>query len=184
EHGAVATFFEVGNMAKEYPDLIKKELEYGCELGSHTYSHKDLKSISEEEAQAEIDKAIDVFVDITGEAPTLLRPPYGSIGDRKSLAKAPVVTWSVDTEDWKSRDPVAVLESIKSESNLDGMVVLMHSIHGSTYNALEDILDYLDSKGYQCVTVSELAYYKHGEVLEPGHLYGYSYFQPSDNSDN
>ena len=79
---------------------------------------------------------------------------------------------------------MAVLESIKSESNLDGMVVLMHSIHGSTYNALEDILDYLDSKGYQCVTVSELAYYKHGELLEPGRLYGYSYFQPSDNSDN
>ncbi len=108
---------------------------------------------------------------------TILRPPYGSIGDRGRFAKAPVVTWSVDTEDWKSRDADAILEMIKVEDSLDGKVVLMHSIHGCTYDALENILDYLDEKGYQCVTVSELAYYKHGEVLEPGEFYGYSYWQ-------
>ncbi len=47
EHGAVATFFEVGNIAKNYPDLIRKELEYGCEVGSHTYSHANLKQWSD-----------------------------------------------------------------------------------------------------------------------------------------
>ena len=177
EHGAVATFFEVGNIAEKYPEIIKKEMEYGCEIGSHTYSHSDLKKLSDDEAKGEIDKANDVFISITGKPASLLRPPYGRIGDRSKYANAPVVTWSVDTEDWRSRDADAVVQAVLDAGELDGKVVLMHSLYESTYEALKRVLDYLDENGYQCVTVSELAYYKHGELLEDGKFYGYEYFQ-------
>lgn len=176
EYNSVATFFEIGNLAEQYPEIIKKELEIGCELGNHSYSHPNLTNISEAEAIEEIRKTNNIFIDITGSPATLIRPPYGSIGDRASLFEQPIVTWSVDTLDWQSRDPDSVMQIIYEEDDLDGKVILMHSIYNSSLEAAERLIPYLVDNGYQLVTVSELYEYKHGEKMNSGELYGYDSF--------
>lgn len=88
-----------------------------------------------------------------------------------------MIMWSVDTLDWKTRNAQSTLQAVINEGDLDGKVILMHSIHKESADAVELVVPYLLEQGYQLVTVSELAYYQHGDTLEPNRVYGYEYFQ-------
>ena len=70
-----------------------------------------------------------------------------------------MIDWSVDTEDWKSRNAQAVKTEILNNVK-DGDIVLMHEIYESTYEGLAMALKELSAKGYQFVTVSELMRYR------------------------
>ena len=92
---------------------------------------------------------------------TLYRPPYGNGNDNitKIFGKAGIL-WSVDTLDWKSRNAQSVINIVKNTDNLDGRVVLMHSIYDSTADATKVLVPWLKKQGYQLVTVSELLTYQ------------------------
>ena len=91
----------------------------------------------------------------------------------------PLIYWSIDTLDWKTKNSKSTFKAIKKVFNkgetLDGDVVLMHDIQNSTPKAVKDICKYLSKKGYQMVTVSEMAYYK-GCDLEGGKAY-YNFYK-------
>ena len=79
--------------------------------------------------------------------------------------------WSVDTLDWESRNGTKVFNAVKKKGNLDGSIILMHSIHSSTADATELIVPWLKKNGYQTVTVSELIKYKTGKDPVDGKVY-------------
>ncbi len=177
-YNAVATFFEVGNMVRVHPEVVQRAAELGCELGSHTYDHADLRTLTPEQIAEELEKTNEAFRDAVGFAPRLVRPPYGGVnGDVKACVNYPMIMWSVDTLDWKTRNAQSTLQAVINEGDLDGKVILMHSIHKESADAVELVVPYLLEQGYQLVTVSELAYYQHGDTLEPNRVYGYEYFQ-------
>lgn len=97
----------------------------------------------------------------------LLRPPYGAITNAlASDVKMPIIEWSVDTMDWKSKNGTAVYqETMKNAQN--GSIVLMHDIHPTTADGLERILKDLTAQGYKFVTISELF----GTPMQPGLQY-------------
>ena len=72
----------------------------------------------------------------------------------------PFIKWNVDSLDWKSRNKNKILTQIRKTNNFDGHIILMHSIYGTTADATEVLVPELINKGYQLVTVSELAFYK------------------------
>ena len=88
----------------------------------------------------------------------------------------------MDTLDWRSKNAGAVVSSVKNVSNLDGKVVLMHSVYDSTAEAVEELVPWLKKNGYQLVTVSEMLRYKYKEEPKNGKLYGYNYFHLSTDS--
>ena len=65
---------------------------------------------------------------------------------------------------------------VKGVKNLDGRVILMHSIYDSTAKAVEQMVPWLLKEGYQLVTVSELLQYRYNEMPKNGKFYGYDYF--------
>ena len=83
----------------------------------------------------------------------------------------PAILWDVDTLDWKTRNAKKIFKSVKSVKNLDGKIVLMHSIHDETAEATEKIIPWLQRHGYQTVTVSELIKYRQGSEAEKGKIY-------------
>ena len=83
----------------------------------------------------------------------------------------PVVLWSIDTKDWKTKDVQNTID-VTLNNVQDGSVVLMHDIHEFTVEAAEQIIPALVEKGYKLVTVSELAKAK-GITLENGKSYSY-----------
>lgn len=178
KYGVVATFFDVGYRVERYPEVTQREQALGCEIGSHSYDHKNFSTLTASQIQADHAKTDAIFQKVIGKTPTLFRPPYGSINATvQQNSPYSVVTWSVDTLDWKSRNADSILATIQKEGNLDGKVILMHGIYDSTADAVQKLVPSLLEQGYQLVTVSEMIQYHIGETPVQGKLYGYSQFQ-------
>ncbi|CAM5712213.1 NodB homology domain-containing protein OS=Lysinibacillus sphaericus OX=1421 GN=LS41612_12975 PE=4 SV=1 [Lysinibacillus sphaericus] len=103
----------------------------------------------------------------TGVTPTLFRPPYGiynqDILNYTASENYTTIMWSVDSLDWKSRNPAAIKNEILNQI-ANKSVVLMHDIHTATAEALPEILMALKKEGYEFVTVSELLSLKSEKV--------------------
>lgn len=176
-YDSVATFFEVGNVIPNAPEAMKRAAELGCEIGSHSYTHKNLQTASVERIKEEIEKTDAKFEEVLGCKPTMLRPPYGAVGSKlRENCDEYLIGWSVDTEDWKYRDKDKVVASVKNEGDLDGDVILMHSLYESTADAVKELVPWLIENGYQLVTVSELMKYRYETELETGKYYSGSWF--------
>ncbi|MBM6829564.1 polysaccharide deacetylase family protein [Anaerotignum lactatifermentans] len=178
KYGVVATFFDVGYRVERYPQVTQREQALGCEIGSHSYDHKDFSTLTASQIQADHAKTNAIFQKVIGQTPTLFRPPYGSFNATvRQNSPYSIVIWSVDTLDWKSRNADSILASIKKEGNLDGKVILMHGIYDSTADAVETLVPSLLEQGYQLVTVSEMIQYHIGETPVQGKAYQYSDFR-------
>ena len=172
KYDAHATFFVLGSMlnSKETKAIIKKADDNGNEIASHTYNHKRLSALSVAEIQKEMLMTKNAIKSITGKEPLCMRPPYGSLNDTvKSSVSLPCILWSIDTLDWKTRNQANTVSVVLNRVQ-DGDVVLMHDIHAPTAGAAEQLIPELVKRGYQLVTVSELATYK-GVKLKNGSVY-------------
>lgn len=166
-----ATFFDLGSLMLRYPDIVKREAKLG-EVGTHTYSHKNLNKLSVEELAEELRLSREAYQQVLGYEPKLLRPPYGNanVNVRAGITDMAIINWNVDSLDWKYRNKDLTLNEIDKFGNLDGKIILMHSIHNETADAVEVLVPDLLDRGYQVVSISELAYYK-GYTLETGTIY-------------
>ena len=176
-NGVVATFFEIGCNVKEYPDVAKRAYDLGCEIGSHTFSHKALTNMSAEEREQDRQLCKETFESAIGVEPKLIRPPQGSVVHSIMDASDQIfVGWSVDTEDWLYQNVDRTVNKVKQYGDLDGQVILMHSIYKESAEAAEQIIPWLVEQGYQLVTVSELFQYHYGITPEQHFYYAYDYF--------
>lgn len=165
-----ATFFMIGSNVELYPNTVKELAENGNEIGSHTYSHKQLTKLKEEELTKDLQSTDEAIQKITGQTVSLIRPPYGSISDTlKKELNYSFILWSIDTEDWKHKDVQKTVDIILEEVE-DGDIILLHDIHYTTSEALKLVLPELYIRGYQVVTVSKLAELK-GISLEKNTIY-------------
>lgn len=167
-YGAHATFFVIGrNVDEETGAVMRRAVDMGCEIGSHTFDHIDLVKASPEQFQQTIQQADDRILEAIGRYPYFLRPPYGSFDDnmRRHVGK-PLAFWSVDTKDWKTKDAAVTVDRVMKNIE-DGDVVLMHDLYAETAAAVTQIVPSLVQQGYQLVTLSELTYYR-GVELENG----------------
>lgn len=168
--GGHGTFFVLGVNVSDYDQSLKYVYDMGNEIGSHTHSHKDLNKLSESAVREELDKAAEAIHDAIGAYPTLVRAPYGNANDKvMSVIGGPMIKWSVDTEDWRTRNAEAI-KKVLLEQVKDGDIVLLHEIYQPTLEGLEMALEELSREGYQFVTVSELMHYR-GVEPEVKHYY-------------
>lgn len=178
EHGARATFFMVGRMAEKNKGIVKQMVEQGSEPGNHTYDHTLMTKTSADEYVAQLARTNQVVSDASGISPILMRPCGGErseIGMTIVGATAmPAIMWSVDTLDWKTRNAQSTIDAVLSKVQ-DGDIILMHDLYETTAEARRTIIPELLNRGYQLVTVSELASYRGGMV--PGGVY--SKFRPA-----
>lgn len=169
-YGARATFFMVGTNVPKYPETIKKMKEIGCELGNHTGHHARLTKLDIPGIQSEIDITNQELQTVLGESATLVRPPYGSVNEVvQQSAGFPLVLWSVDTRDWELKNAELVRDYVLNTAK-DGDIILLHDIHETTVQAMLEVIPKLVNRGFQLVTVSEMAGAR-GVTLENGQKY-------------
>lgn len=142
----------------------------GHEVANHTMNHKYLQKLGAGQIQEEVNRGNDAIESACGVRPTLLRLPGGNHNATVvANTHMPMIQWSVDTLDWKTRNAdkttSAVLNHVK-----DGDIVLMHELYTSTADAVERIVPELARRGFQMVTVTEMANAR-GKSLQAGHLY-------------
>ena len=162
EYGVRATFFVIGVNVENYPAAFEEIVESGCEIGNHTYTHKNVTAMSDEDIERELDMTEEAIIKRTSQRPTLFRPPQGAYDARvERIAEEreyDIILWSIDTLDWAHTPPDKISASVVSALD-KGDIILMHDYtsHGnSACEALRVIIPRLLSLGYEFVTVSDL----------------------------
>lgn len=156
KYDAQATFFVIGNKANNFKETLKKIVNNGNEIGNHTYTHKWLSTLNENEFLNEINKTNEIIKEITNFDIRLLRPTYGSISNKqKKLTDLDISFWDIDTLDWKIKNVDKIVNKVINKvKDLD--VILMHDTYKRTVLALEIIIPELKKQGYEFITISEL----------------------------
>ncbi len=173
EKGARATFFMVGSHVEKYPEIAKKVIEEGHEVGNHTYGHITVPNSPPPQLAAQIMRTNLVILQITGVYPQYLRPPRGLYDMRmRRIAKLlgqELVLWSLSSQDWHSRANKASITRRVVERAAGGDIILFHD-SGSLLNseganrkptveALGPIIDGLRAKGLEITTMQEFMDY-------------------------
>lgn len=153
-----ATFFITGENAEAYPDLVKRMYEEGHLIGNHTYSHLQLTKKNREAFKAELVRTNEIIKEITGEEVVFVRPPYGSWDKsfEEELNMFPVL-WTIDPLDWCSNDVACVINKVLPKVK-ENSIILMHDEYASTVTAALQIVDELQKRGYEFVTVDEILF--------------------------
>lgn len=174
EYNSVGTFFVLGSHVKDNKDTLIRMIENGHEIGNHSYNHKDITTMSDEELYKQIKGTDDLIRNATGYIPSIMRPPYGANSEEynKKIFK-PIILWSIDTLDWENRNTEIIVNNILDNVK-DGDIILMHDLYDSTAEAVEKVVPELINRGYQLVTVSELYEYRN-ETLTAGIKYSNMY---------
>lgn len=156
EENLKANFFTVGKQVEKYPDVVKLGIEQGNTYGSHSYDHSNLKKISSRKAKANIKKGIDSLENLSNQSQPFFRFPYGSknSGLKKYVKNYPLADfyWSLDTQDWKIREPEKLYASVVKQINeKQSGIVLFHDIQPQTRSILATLLKNLKRAGYKFV---------------------------------
>ncbi|MBQ2973961.1 MAG: polysaccharide deacetylase family protein [Clostridia bacterium] len=183
KNGAKATFFVVGYNIDKNIETIKRAQALGCEIGNHTNDHKILTKCDTATLREQVDKPNARIKELTGSEMTLFRAPGGAFKGVTDDIGMPLIQWSIDTEDWKSKDAAhknrteeernAELRRIADEvvqNAKKGDIILMHDIYNFTADLSEIIIPELTEKGFKLVTVSEM-YKAYGKPLNDGKVY-------------
>jgi peptidoglycan/xylan/chitin deacetylase (PgdA/CDA1 family) len=154
-YGVGGTFFFLGENIPENQYLVRYVHHQGFSVGNHSYTHPYFKGLSKDRQWEEVQRTNALLVSITGESPTLFRPPYGAMNQttfglmvEKNMK---IVLWSKDTEDWKVQNAQELVEYTKNQVS-GGSIVLFHEKE-RTVEALPQIIEYLQSQGLEIVSL-------------------------------
>lgn len=171
ERNAKATFLLCGYRIKDYPNEARRIFDEGHEIGIHGYSHDCMCTMGQWEVAQEIQKTAELLPE--GCEPAFVRPPGGQCSDAVTRAAEAaglgILLWSVDTKDWATDDTGKIIEKAVKNTK-DGDVILLHDMSDSSVTAALEIIDILSARGFEFVTVSELAALR-GAEIQPGASY-------------
>ena len=151
-----ATFFLMGeNIAGKEP-LVQRMQAEGHLIGNHGYRHIQMTKEEAEQACADIEQTEKLIQSITGKRPEYLRPPYGDWNEQlECRVNLTTVLWNVDSLDWKFQNTDRIVRRVEKDVK-DGDIILMHDIFPTSAEAALRIVDDLQKRGYEFVTVEEL----------------------------
>jgi peptidoglycan-N-acetylglucosamine deacetylase len=164
-----AAFFLVGVNAERYPNLVRRIVDEGHEIGNHTYYHPNLALCWPEHVRLELNATQLLIQTLTGRGTTLFRPPYAAdtqparLADLMPLQIAQdqnylVVLENIDPQDWARPGADVILQRIKQQRH-DGNIILLHDAGGDrsqTVEALPRIIEYLQARNDTIVPLSKL----------------------------
>lgn len=167
EKNVKATFFMLGQNVTANEALAKRVNDEGHEVASHSYSHPQLTTCSPETVKSEVQKTDKAIYQAIGKLPLDFRPPYGAVNTASAaIINKPIIEWSVDSQDWKSKNTAAIIQRVR-ETAYNDSIVLMHDIHPETVAAVPAIIDQLRADGYEIIPVRQLL----GNKAKPMHMY-------------
>ena len=166
------TFSVIGKFVNTNEEALVRASLNGHEIMGHSWDHRNLAKLSEDEVRGQILDTAEAIRAVTGVFPNLLRAPYGAINDTiRSIAAElgiTMINWNLDPEDWKYQDADAIFSHV-IENIRDRDIILSHETYETTLEAYTRLIPELISRGFQFVTVSELLELSQIPI-EPGEL--------------
>lgn len=156
-----ATFFLSSPWVQSHPEIVKKIVDAGYEIGSHGHKHDFYTKLGDDEIRSQIRTAETIIAAATGKRPTLIRLPNGDF-DKRVLQIADelqykVIQWDTDSLDWMNIGTDKIISRVVTKAH-PGDIILMHASDSSkqTHEALPVIIERLRAKGYSFASVTEL----------------------------
>ncbi len=153
-----ATFFLEGRWVKENPALAKMIGDAGQEIGNHSYTHPDMKTLSSDSTREQLVKTNDIIEAATGKKVNWFAPPSGSFRDETITIASELglgtIMWTVDTIDWQRPSTSTILERVTKKVH-PGAIVLMHPTE-PTSQSLDSLIVQLKQQGYKIGNISSL----------------------------
>jgi cellulose synthase/poly-beta-1,6-N-acetylglucosamine synthase-like glycosyltransferase/peptidoglycan/xylan/chitin deacetylase (PgdA/CDA1 family) len=167
-----ATFFFIGEYVLVHPDIARKVAEMGFEIGNHSFTHMWSVHNSKNRLAHELSATSYLIELTTGTSPRYYRPPY-LLGIGIDPAPNPYippiapVSWSldlgyvpvgtdIDPRDWVATSSASVIQNMLDTPEGKNMhIVLMHDVK-PTAEAIGEVIDSLQARGYTLVTLDEL----------------------------
>ncbi|OUD01278.1 glycosyltransferase [Streptomyces swartbergensis] len=168
KHDAHAVFFVTGTMASRYPDLVRRMVAEGHEVGLHTFNHPDLSYQSKKRIDWELSQNQLAISGAAGIRTSLFRPPYSSFAGAMDNMSWPVTEYigdrgyitvvnNTDSEDWRKPGVEEIIRKATPKGG-KGAIVLMHDSGGDrhqTVEALDRMLPDLREQGYEFHNLTE-----------------------------
>jgi len=167
-----ATFFLIGKNVEAFPELVKRIKDEGHSIGNHTYDHPDIRFQNHKQIRQQIEKTEKAIIDATGVKPYLFRPPYGFdsnllLKEAENLGYA-IILWSVSGLNGRQDAPSAKIVHRVVDNVQNGSIILLHdgnrlsskTDRSQIVKALPVIIEALQKRGYQFVTIDELLFEK------------------------
>lgn len=158
KHQVKATFFLEGRWVRENPELAKMIVDAGHEVGNHSFSHPNMKTLSSEKIREELNQTNKVIEATTKKSVRWFAPPSGSyrdetvqIADELGLG---TIMWTLDTIDWQKPSPNTIINRIIPKLH-NGAIILMHPTD-PTSKALDQLIQETKKKNYMISTISDL----------------------------
>jgi peptidoglycan/xylan/chitin deacetylase (PgdA/CDA1 family) len=161
KRGARLTVLAVGTWLDEHPDIARRILDGGHDLGNHTERHIAVNTLAEADARKEITDCAGRLQRLTGSIGTWFRPSRAPTASPlvARLAQAAgyphVLSYDVDSLDYTGPGAAAVTRKVLADVT-NGSVVSLHFGYQDTVAALPDVLHELDRRGLRAVTTTEL----------------------------
>ena len=155
------TIFAVGTFLKSNPDFAKKIIDGGHDLGNHTMTHTQMKTISAKRVDQEISECANLLKKLTGTQGSFFRPSgtqYSTGLIRKTAQKygyKNCISYDVDSMDYQDPGKAAVISNI-NKSIKGGSIISLHFGHKNTVEAMPKIIENIAAKGFEPVTLTEL----------------------------
>ncbi|WP_105974359.1 glycosyltransferase [Streptomyces geranii] len=167
KHDAHAVFFITGTMASRYPELVRRMVDEGHEIGLHTFNHPDLSYQSKKRIDWELSQNQLALAGAAGIRTSLFRPPYSSFAAVMDNKSWPVTEYigsrgyitvvnNTDSEDWQRPGVDEIIRRATPKGD-DGAIVLMHDSGGDrsqTVAALDRFIGQLQDRGYEFDTLT------------------------------
>jgi peptidoglycan-N-acetylglucosamine deacetylase len=162
QFGVKATFFDVGYLVADYPNIVRQEYNLGNIVANHSWSHPLLTNLTAQGIQSQLTSTTNIIQATIGVKPSFFRPPYGAV-NKAVLAQArnlhyTTVMWDGTAEDWNLPGAnVIVSKTLYYARN--GAILLLHDGGGNraeTVAALPIIITTLRSRAYRFVTLQQL----------------------------
>lgn len=167
QNNVPATFFVVGIRVKQHPELLKLLQQNGFEIGNHTYDHQRLDALKPHEIANELLLCDKHIFEVTGQHPTLMRPPGVQYNDKVlSVAKSlgyVTVSWTVGAKDYEKVSAAYITQRVLDRTG-NGSLILLHQDNPETAIALPGIILALKGRGYRFVTVSQMLQRLHARL--------------------
>lgn len=160
ENGVRATFFLIGKHVEKHPEIVRRMLDEGHEIGNHAYRHVKFASMPLEDQLAEIHQTDQILTQYDGRPWHWFRPPQGRLPLRLLFAliwaRHRLAMWSYDSFDYRTKDVDSIHNRFQKSSARSGEVILFHDDNNWTTLALPQLLSQWREDGYEFYCLSQL----------------------------
>ncbi len=158
-HHAKATFFMIGNKIAAAPELARRVLDEGHEVGNHTFTHAKLTELSDAQVSGEIEQTHDAMAEVLRYHSPWFRPPFGALRQNQAHLLAArgldIILWDVDSSDWSQPGVEKISGQILADTKA-GSIIVCHDLFAQTVESIKIILPSLAERGLVFSTLSQL----------------------------